>query len=165
MHAIYFDPMITMIKDHEKEGWDEHKLQKQQLQVINFKRSLVKTISKHCNSALITVMFHLQDHVVEFLRVFGALFVFDASPLKQYSVSIKQAYKQTSQERGTYINETMNRDERQLNWSKFALITQFLGTENQAKGSKQTRLLRDVAFLVRDGEKVVISRLFSVLTE
>lgn len=41
------------------------------------------TFSEHCKSGLYTPRFHLLDHVMEDLRVFGTLPVLDAPPFEQ----------------------------------------------------------------------------------
>lgn len=91
VHVLYPDLMLTMTKDDVSEGWNENKLIELQYKIEEFQSLLVRTFGEHCNSGLYILKFHLLDHVVEDLRLFGTLSVLDASRFEQYSVSIKQA--------------------------------------------------------------------------
>lgn len=71
----------------------------------------------------------------------GTLFVHDASPYEQYSLNIKQAYKQTLQRSNTCTHETVNWVAQQSDSFEFAVMTHTSETER-----KEERVLRDVQF-------------------
>lgn len=103
--------MIPGAMNEENMGWNRQNVLKLQHQVVESNRLLVKTFGKHCNAGLFALKSHLLNHVVENLRVFRTLFVFDALPLAQYNVNTNHAYKQTSKRSNTYMSETMARVE------------------------------------------------------
>lgn len=107
-----------------------------QRQVTKFKMPLVETSSKHFSSGLVALNFHLRNHVVDDLRLFGTLSVLGASPFEQYNVSVKQVYKKTFRRSDTCMYDTVNGVECQLESSGFAVKTQTSESENKAKQVK-----------------------------
>lgn len=83
MHVLYPELMVSMTNDDGKKGWSQLKVSALQIQIIKFKRLLVKSFYEHCNCGLFTPEFHLLGHVVMVrdLREFGTLAVLDALPL------------------------------------------------------------------------------------
>lgn len=74
--------------------WNDKELLKLQYKVEQFKRLLVRTFRKQCNSAIYTLKFNLPDHTVEELLVFGTLSVLGAL-FGHYNKNVKHAYSRT----------------------------------------------------------------------
>lgn len=66
---------------------------------------LVNAFDQHCDSGLYTLRFHLFDHMVKDIHIFGTLYVSDSIPYKHFNVHIKQAYKRISQRRQIRVME------------------------------------------------------------
>lgn len=54
-----------------------------------FKRSVARNFSDHCNSGYYALKFNVLKHFVEELKAFGILSEVDASRFEQYNVNIK----------------------------------------------------------------------------
>lgn len=80
VHAIYPELMLSSKGEKRHKGWSKKQLMELKYCVEQFKRSLVRTCSHHCNFGLYTLTFHLLDKVLEDLQAFGTPSVLDASP-------------------------------------------------------------------------------------
>lgn len=70
-----------------------------------FQKTLVETFYEHYDSGLNTLQYHILDHIVEYLLVFGTSALLDGSPYEHFSMHIKQAYKRILRRRRTKFME------------------------------------------------------------
>lgn len=91
--------------------------------------------TKHCDSDLFTVKYHLLDHMGENIRRFRTLPVPESGPSECFNVHVRKAYRRTSQKGQTKTIEIVNVMER---WHE-RLIQQTKATSLQERHVERKR--------------------------
>lgn len=99
MLMLYSELMLNMKTDNYSKPWSEEQLMKVKYSMEQFKISLVRTFSDHCNFQLYLLNFHLLYQVVADLWEFGTLLALDTSMFEQYNLNLNRAYRQFQNER------------------------------------------------------------------
>lgn len=76
-------------------------------EVQKFKAIVGETFDARCITSLCTLKFHLLDHFLKDLNQFMTLELLSSSVFERFNVHIKQAYRSTSQRRGSVLQEIL----------------------------------------------------------
>jgi hypothetical protein len=107
VHTTYTDIVNTLLSDNFGQGWTDMDLENMRSQIQSFKRMVSDLFSSEFPRVLLTLKFHLLDHMVCDIERFGSLKVLCASPFEHYNLFIKQAYSSTSKRLRTRSMETV----------------------------------------------------------
>lgn len=88
MNVFYTEMVSKSLFDHNKVAWTAEELASLRSKNSKLRTAIERTFATHSASGLSTFKFHLMDHVVENLDMFGTLFFTDAEPFEQLSVLI-----------------------------------------------------------------------------
>lgn len=82
VQVLYSELILRMMTDNCPKGWSERQVMYPQSHIEQFQKSLVRTLSDHCDSGLKTLKFHLLHHAVEYFQAFSTMAVLYASPFQ-----------------------------------------------------------------------------------
>lgn len=88
------------------------------------------------------------------MLVLKTLSVLGASPSEQYNVSFKQVYRQTAGKIAICKNKIARRVQYQFNGFETANANLILETKRKPEMCKKSRVIQDVAYLVRNEKQV-----------
>jgi hypothetical protein len=108
VYTMYVDIVNKLTTDNFGNGWtaDDRKTLRDSIHV--FKKLVSSVFRPHFENSILTLKFHLLDHVVDDLERFGSIKVLSASPFEHFNLNIKQAYAKTSRRYLTRSRETFN---------------------------------------------------------
>jgi hypothetical protein len=107
VHTAYTDIVNTLLSDNLGVGWTDMDLENMQSRIQSFKAMVSDLFSSEFPRVLLTLKFHLLDHMVCDIERFGSLKALCASPFEHYNLFVKQAYSSTSKRLLTRSIETV----------------------------------------------------------
>lgn len=91
MNVVYSKRISKLLFDKIGEVWTAGELARFWSEISKIKTVAERTFRPHRSSGLLTLRFHLLDHVGDGLERFGSLSFTDAAPAEHFNVLIKQS--------------------------------------------------------------------------
>ena len=147
VNTSYTELCTKVVHDFPITGCNDEDINELEKEIIVFKRKCVQLFEPTCETGLITLKFHLLDHLCDNLRKFGTVKIINGAKYEQFNLQVKESYRLTSRRRGTATKETVDQ------------LAESISNRQEKPRMKSTSSTIDRLGLIRDGYKIKLNML------
>ena len=147
VNTLYTEISTKVVHEFAMTGCNDEDINELEENIIVFKRKCVQLFERTCETGLITLKFHLLDHLCDNLRKFGTIKIINGAKYEQFNLQVKESYRLTSKRRGTATKETVDQ------------LAESISMRHEKSRMKSTTSTIDRLGLTRDGFKIKLNML------